>query len=159
MKKIFFRDTTGTLIGICIAIFISTFAYSQRTIVTINKDPFQPILVYNNKAFTYCREVEYKEDVILTINKTLIKNMSNNEIISISYPTKVTHRDDGVYSVCKTMTLPFTLEEGLWKIKTLISYKTFPFWENTVEISDLVIKVKNKKKRKYTKRKKVKQGV
>lgn len=131
-------------IGFALSFLMVTFVLSYTPVLEEIKVPKKAIKVTNGEQFNCCRTVEYFDDGRVTLDKSLIKNTSNGEIITLSYSTHSFTREKGTKTICKEMILPMVLEEGIWTVETVISYKVFPFWTGYQKLQDVYLDVNNK---------------
>lgn len=126
-------DIKAVIISLIVGFLVVTFVISRTAVVEVLESPTEPMHVEAGKQYTLCRKVEYLRDADLEMSKILIKNISDQEYITINFPIISFRRTKGVQTICRTMMLPPYMTQGLWELKTYINAKTFPFWERQFE--------------------------
>lgn len=136
-------DKVGILIGFCIMFMILTFAYSRIIPFEITDDKDNGITARAGATIDICRLVKYDRDVLISMNRAIIRRSLDGMMMTINYPEITFPREKGTKYICRALTIPIDLKNGLYVIDTYITIYSFPFWTNTVEIAKIDLNIRN----------------
>jgi len=141
------HDKLGIFIGIILTavVFYGVYTYrlSIQEPVTVVKGA-KNYTVARGESFLLCRTVNYDRTTSLEITRVLVKEKENS-IFDVDFPKVFVHRVKGLKKICREVYIPGTVSLGNWKLETLLTIYTPPFWRHTYSIPSINLKIIDKK--------------
>lgn len=101
---------------------------------------FRPAFISPGEPIQLCRDITFHRRVTLTITRSLTSRIDGRDV-TIELGPMVVVREPGMLSQCRIISVPADLPPGLWTMHTWVTYDTWPFWKQTEEAPQVMLRV------------------
>lgn len=101
---------------------------------------FRPAIITPGEPIQLCRDITFNRRVTLTITRSFTNRIDGRDL-TIELGPMVIVRDPGSVSQCRIIAVPAELPPGLWTMHTWVTYSTWPFWTQTDEAPQTLLRV------------------